>query len=208
MSKAYPNYGKKTDMGARQWWTEVCGSFALLPDSLAAPLVLFWQCLISCFPFLWFLFKNLLTYCPMIFFLSKYCRYQQEANTHLLFLGHHQNLYTPPLRPSTCHPHLYTHKPFLVQRRLHPISRRLIPTTTLPHTTTPKGRQAKISDRRNHKLRRQSARRIVKSRSESPWFTIQQLAGNTNQDKWERREEPSTGCRFLHHVLRRGRWET
>ncbi|KAI4847730.1 hypothetical protein E4T44_04352 [Aureobasidium sp. EXF-8845] len=23
ISKAYPNYGKKTDMGARQWWTEV-----------------------------------------------------------------------------------------------------------------------------------------------------------------------------------------
>lgn len=26
-AKAYPNYGKKTDMGAEQWWTEVCDIF-------------------------------------------------------------------------------------------------------------------------------------------------------------------------------------
>jgi hypothetical protein len=31
-SKKYPNYGKKTDMGARQWWTEVCDT--LLSDIL------------------------------------------------------------------------------------------------------------------------------------------------------------------------------
>lgn len=33
-SKAYPNYGKKTDMGARQWWTEVCDCFVFLSDLL------------------------------------------------------------------------------------------------------------------------------------------------------------------------------
>jgi hypothetical protein len=33
-SKAYPNYGKKTDMGARQWWTEVCDCSIFLSDFL------------------------------------------------------------------------------------------------------------------------------------------------------------------------------
>lgn len=31
-SKMYPNYGKKTDMGARQWWTEVCDILIFLFD--------------------------------------------------------------------------------------------------------------------------------------------------------------------------------
>lgn len=35
-SKAYPNYGKKTDMGARQWWTEVCDLQIFLFDFLSS----------------------------------------------------------------------------------------------------------------------------------------------------------------------------
>jgi hypothetical protein len=34
VSKAYPNYGKKTDMGARQWWTEVCDCSTFLSEFL------------------------------------------------------------------------------------------------------------------------------------------------------------------------------
>jgi hypothetical protein len=35
-SKLYPNYGKKTDMGARQWWTEVCDFLVSLSAFLFA----------------------------------------------------------------------------------------------------------------------------------------------------------------------------
>jgi hypothetical protein len=121
ISKAYPNYGKKTDMGARQWWTEVSDYPIFLSDFSFRPK-----------PFL--------------------------SNVYILIhnLGHHQNIHTPPPRSSTVQPHINTNKPFLVQRRLYLVSRCLLPTIPVHHTTTLKECQAKISHRCHHKLRRQS----------------------------------------------------
>ena len=154
----------------------------------------------------YFVFVSLL--CLLLFmscihtpFSEPFYFYCQTHITHFSTLGHHKNLHTPPFRPFTFHPHLNTNKPLLVQRRLYPIPRHLLPPKPLPHTPTPKHRQAKTSHRRDNKLWRQSARCTLKSRIEGEWITIQCLPRKNGRGKQQERRKGISWYRFLHHVL-------